>query len=274
MVASKAFRFGVVVTPENDEQWLATARRAEDLGYDTLLMPDGLQLLSPFTSLAAAAIATSKLRVGPYVLASPLRTPYQAAWDAHSLTVLSGGRFELGIGTGRPEVREFAERIGLPFGTAGERLAQVEQTVALLRELDGERHTPVLMAASGPKALALAGRVADTVAIAANPIAPHDEVAAMAAAVREAAGDRAGELELAMNLFVVGEEVPPWVRQFTGFDAATLIEHDSLAMLRGDTATMADELRRRRDLIGASYISVNGAFLEALAPVVERLAGT
>ena len=42
----------------------------------------------------------------------------------------------------------------------------------------------------------------------------------------------------------------------------------------GDTAEMVDELQRRREQIGVSYISVNGAFFEQLAPVVERLAGT
>jgi probable F420-dependent oxidoreductase len=274
MVTSTPFRFGVVATPDGGpERWVATARRVEQLGYSTLLMPDGLQLLSPFSSLAVAASATSTLRVGTFVLASPLRTPYAAAWDAHSLSVLTGGRFDLGIGTGRPAVKEFAERIGLSFGTAAERLGQVEQTLALLRDLDGEQHTPVLMAASGPKALALAGRVADTVTIAAGALAPRADVEAMAAAIRAAAGDRSEQIELAMNLFVVGDQVPPWVAQFIGADAAALIAHDSLTMLRGSTVEMVDELRRRRDTIGVSYISVNAAFFEQLAPVVERLTG-
>jgi probable F420-dependent oxidoreductase len=274
MATNKPFRFGVVATPDGGaEQWITTARRIEELGYSTLLMPDGLQLLSPFPSLALAASVTTNLRVGTFVLASPLRTPYAAAWDAHTLTVLTDGRFDIGIGTGRPAVREFAERIGLPFGTGAERLAQVEQTLTHLRELDGERHTPVLMAASGPKALALAGKVADIVTIAAAPLAPRSDVEAMAASIRAAAGDRADELELAMNVFVVGDDVPPWVRQFVGADAATLIAHDSLTMLRGSTVEMADELQRRRDSFGTSYISVNALFFEEFAPLVARLSG-
>jgi probable F420-dependent oxidoreductase len=274
MVTGKPFRFGVVATTDGGPQrWVATARRVEELGYATLLMPDGLQLLSPFPSLAVAASVTTTLRVGTFVLASPLRTPYAAAWDAHSLSVLTDGRFDIGIGTGRPAVREFAQRIGLPYGTGAERLAKVEQTLAHLRELDGDRHTPVLMAASGPKALALAGQVADTVAIAGAALASRTEVQAMAASIRAAAGNRADEIELTMNLFVVGDEVPPWVSQFVGVDGDTLIANDSLTMLRGNTIEMADELQRRRDTIGTSYITVNGAFLEQLAPVVERLAG-
>ena len=45
-------------------------------------------------------------------------------------------------------------------------------------------------------------------------------------------------------------------------------------MLRGSLDEMAEELRRRRDAFGTSYISVNQAFYEELAPVVEKLTGT
>ena len=272
--ATRPFRFGVVATPQGPpEQWLATARRVEQLGYSTLLMPDGLQLLAPFPSLAVAASAPTSLRVGTFVLASPLRPVRSAAWEAHTMSVLTGGRFELGIGTGRPEVRDFAEQLGLPFGSAAERLGQVEDTVARLRELDGDRTTPVLMAAGGPKARELAARVADVVTLAAPPLAGRDEYAVSAAHLRAAAGNRADRIELAMNLFVVGDEVPSWARGFMGVGAAELIAHRSLTMLRGSVAEMVDELQRRRDQLGVSYISVNGAFLEQFAPLVERLTG-
>jgi hypothetical protein len=91
--------------------------------------------------------------------------------------------------------------------------------------------------------------------------------------LRAAAGARAEEIELAMNLFVVGDEVPPWTKDFIGADMADLVAADSLTLLRGDVDAMVDELQRRREAFGTSYISVNGAFYEALAPVVERLAG-
>jgi probable F420-dependent oxidoreductase len=270
----RPFRFGVVATPQGPpEQWLSTARRVEQLGYSTLLMPDGLQLLAPFPALAVAATATTSLRVGTFVLASPLRPPRSAAWEAHSLGVLTGDRFELGVGTGRPEVRAFAEQLGVPFGSAAERLQQVADTVTHLRELDGERRTPVLIAAGGPRARELAARIADIVTLAAPPLADEDAYAAMAAHLRSAAGERAEGIELAMNLFVVGDEVPPWARGFLGVGADELIAHRSLTMLRGSVTEMSDELQRRRDAFGVSYVSVNGAFLEQLAPVVQRLAG-
>lgn len=274
-IPAKPFTFGVVATPQGGpEQWIAAARRVEELGYASLLMPDGIQLLSPFPSLTLAAHATEHLRVGTFVLAGPLRTPYQAAWEAHSVSVLTGGRFDLGIGTGRPAVRAAAATVGLPYGSASERLAQVEQTVATLRELDGDAvRTPILMAAGGPRSRALAARVADTVTLAADALAPRSELEAMAASVRAEAGERAAEIELAMNIFVVGEELPPWTEKFIGADAKSLIEADSMTMLRGTTDEIVDELQRRRETIGVSSISVNQAFFEQLAPVVERLSG-
>jgi probable F420-dependent oxidoreductase len=273
-VTTTPFRFAAQSAPLDGQQWLTLARRAQDLGYSSLLMPDGLQLPSPIPSLAVAAGATTTLRVGTWVLASPLRAPRLAAWDAHTLSLLSDGRFELGIGTGRPEV--VADAVGLygpPELTGAQRLAQVEQTIDELRTLDGDRHTPVLIAAGGPKARALAAAKADIVTLAAGPLADRQTVAELVAEVREAAGDRGAGLEFAAPIFVVGEEAPPWVERFTGSDMATLIGRDSLMILRGSPAQMAEELQRRRESLGISYYSVNATFIEEFAPVVELLAG-
>jgi len=268
----RAFRFGAVVAPDDEvKRWRDTVHRVADLGYSTVLMPDGLQLHAPFPSLAVAAEVEPRVRVGTFVLAGPLRQPRMVAWEAHTLSLLSGGRFDLGLGTGRPAVREWTEAMGLPFGSAEERLDQLATTVDELRALDGDQHTPVLVAASGPKALAVAGARADAVTLAAGPLATRAEVAAMAARVRDAAGER--DVELAMNVFVVGDEVAPWVRDFVGVDAETLIAHDSLYLLRGTTDDMVAELQRRRDAFGVSAVSVHWTSMEALAPVVQALTG-
>jgi alkanesulfonate monooxygenase SsuD/methylene tetrahydromethanopterin reductase-like flavin-dependent oxidoreductase (luciferase family) len=266
------FRFGVVAAPRGPgEQWLATARRVAALGYGTLLSPDGVGLHAPFPALGAAAGAVPGLRVGTFVLAAPLRAPRQAAWEGHSLTALSGGRFEFGIGTGRPDARAEAESFGRPWGTGAERLAAVRDTVAALRELDGPgRRTPVVVAAGGPRALELAAAHADVVALAARPLTPPGEVAAMATAVRERAGHR--DVELMTNLFVVGEEIPPWTRRVIGTDPAELFRRGSLAALRGTPRQMADELRRRRDEVGVTRYAVDLSFADALAPAVALLA--
>lgn len=271
---SRAFRFGVVGTPQRGGAvWRATARRVEQLGYSTLLMPDGLQLLSPLPSLAMAA-GVADLRVGTFVLAGPMRPPRSTAWEAHSLSVLTDGRFELGIGTGLPTVEQATQRLGLPYGSAAQRLLQVAETIGHLRELDGtDRHTPVLIAAGGPKSRELAAAKADIVTFAAGPLASRDEIAAMAGDLRALAGHRADDIELAINIFVVGDDVPPQAARYIGADAAALAAADSLTMLRGSVGQMADELQRRRDLLGTSYVTVSAAFSEELAPVVEKLTG-
>jgi alkanesulfonate monooxygenase SsuD/methylene tetrahydromethanopterin reductase-like flavin-dependent oxidoreductase (luciferase family) len=271
---AKPFRFAVQAAAQDREQWLATARRAEELGYSALLVPDGMQLLSPLPALALAAGATTSLRVGTFVLASPLRPPRLAAWDAHTLSVVTGGRFELGIGTGLPEVaRQAVDLTGQPALSGPERLARAEQTIDDLRMLDGDQHTPVLMAASGPRARAVAAAKADIVTLATGPLAGREDVARLTAEIRDAAGDRASQIEFMQPIFVVGDEVPPWVERFFQADAAALRAHDSLQMLRGSVQEMADELRRRRDALGVSYFSVNAAFSEHLAPVAGLLAG-
>ncbi|GAB2567922.1 LLM class flavin-dependent oxidoreductase [Kribbella endophytica] len=274
-MTDKRFRFGIVATPADGspDQWTKTVRRAAELGYSTVLMPDGLQLLSPFPSLAMAA-AVADIRVGTFVAAAPMRTPYAAAWDAHTLTVLTDGRFEFGIGTGRPGTDKFAEKLGLPYGTGAERLQQVRETLDHLAELDGDRHTPVIMAAGGPKSLALAAERADVVSIAKGALTPPAEVIQLADELRTLAGDRADDIELALNLFAAGDgELPPWTKMATGVEPEALRATDSLMLLPGGPRQMADELLRRREVLGASYISVNSAYLEELAPVVEILAG-
>src|SRR5262249_28868132 len=163
---------------------------------------DGLQLPSPMPTLAFAAAATERLRVGSFVLASPLRPPMLTAWEAHSMTLLTGGRFEFGIGTGHQgNVRQAVEVIGKPQTTPAQGLDQVEQSVDRLRELDANKHTPVLMAISGRRALALAAAKADIVTIAIGPLGSREDMARLAGELRSAAGSRASSIELLLNVF-------------------------------------------------------------------------
>jgi alkanesulfonate monooxygenase SsuD/methylene tetrahydromethanopterin reductase-like flavin-dependent oxidoreductase (luciferase family) len=187
--------------------------------------------------------------------------------------VLTDGRFDFGIGTGRPAAAQFAAELGLPWGTAQERREQLIETLDHLTKLDGERRTPIMLAAAGPKSLALAAERADIVSIAKPATAPREEVATLARELRELAGSRADDIELAMNLFAAGNgELPVWTKQATGIDAEELAKSDSLMLLPGTPQEMADELLRRRDDFGATYISVNATYLEELAPVIELLA--
>ncbi len=266
---TRPFRFGVVAPIQTElPAWRDRVCRIADSGYSTLLMPDVPRWQpAPGPTLAVAAALTG-LRVGTWVYASPLRPPWSTAWEAHSLSVLTEGRFEMGVGTGRPGIEDELRDLGLPVVPPGERLARVRETVTALRDLDGPgRHTPVVMAVRGPKAQALAAEVADTVTFASVPGEPRVEVARLARDFRAIR-----DVELALHVSVVGGTVAPFMAP-PGTDPAALRAVDSLAVLPDDPAAAAEEIQRRREEIGFSYFVFGADCADALAPVVAELAG-
>ena len=290
MSGERRFRFGAVAGfGRTGREWAATARHIEQLGFSTLLCPDGTGMFAPFQALSAAAVATSTLRLGSYVLAAPLRTPGEVAWQTASLDVLSEGRFELGLGAGRPAAERDAARLGLPFGTPAERVTRIQQTIEAVRtryaasdeasKTDGVRgvqrpRPPVLIAGTGSRMLHLAAREADILALGLPPQSTADDLAAKADQVRAIAGHGFDRLELNLNIALVGDEIPPQAASWLGADPQALIRGGSITVLAGSARQMADTLLRRRDRSAVSYISVNAQFADAFAPVVELLAGT
>src|SRR6202012_5301498 len=179
---TRPFRFGVVAPIQTElPTWRDRVRRIADSGYSTLLMPDVPQWQpAPGPALAVAAALTD-LRVGTWVYAAPLRRPWNVAWEAHSLSVVTEGRFEMAIGTGRPGIEDELRGLDLPVVPPGERLSAVRAAVTSLRDLDGpDLHTPVVMAVGGPKARALAAELADTVTFVTSPHHTRAEVVQMA----------------------------------------------------------------------------------------------
>jgi alkanesulfonate monooxygenase SsuD/methylene tetrahydromethanopterin reductase-like flavin-dependent oxidoreductase (luciferase family) len=266
---TRPFRFGVVAPLTTDlPTWRDRVRRIADSGYSTLLMPDVPQWQpAPGPTLAVAA-TLADLRVGTWVYASPLRPAWSTAWEAHSLSVLTDGRFEMGVGTGRPGIEDELRELGLPVVPPSERLAQVRETVTALRDLDGpDLHTPVVMAVRGPKAQALAAEVADTVTFALLPGESRAEVARLARDIRALQ-----DVELALHVSVIGDAVAPFMAP-PDTDPTALRAVDSLAILPDDPAAAAEEIQRRREEIGFSYFVFGADVADALAPVVAELAG-
>lgn len=265
----RPFRFGVVAPLMTDvPTWRDRARRIADSGYSTFLVADfPLTQPAPAPMLATVAALTD-MRVGTWVYASPLRPAWLTAWEANSLTLLTDGRFEMGIGTGRPGIEDELRDRGIPGVPAPHaRLAGVRQTVEALREFDGpERHTPVAMAVQGPKARALAAEVADIVTFALGD-QPRDEVALLASEFR---GDEGPELALAVP--VIGDYVAPHMAPPTT-DPAALRAVDALTVLPEDPAAAIEEIQRRREEIGFSYFVFGADYAEKFAPVVAKLAG-
>src|SRR3954470_11171166 len=119
-------RTAVVATPgAPGPAWGELVHGLEAGGWGTLLVPDTLWTASPFPALAAAAAATTRLRLRTWVVAAPLRTPGALVREVSALQLLSGGRFELGVGPGRPEAQAEAQRLGATWGSAVARVRPV-----------------------------------------------------------------------------------------------------------------------------------------------------
>lgn len=188
------------------------ALRAERLGFESLWVNDHLRspgrlgdepTFDALTTLAALAPMTSRARLGTVVLSASYRPPALAAKMATVLDVISGGRLELGLGTGSHE-EEHAE-YGYPFPPRGERTAGLRRALAVIEamldspegaSLEGELtqapnmpapvqrpRPPLHLAAHGPVLLRLAGRRADGVIAA---FCPPQELAARLAIAEEA----------------------------------------------------------------------------------------
>ena len=288
----------VAATARSGEEWAEKARRIESTGYATLLVPDGLRYtLAPLPALTAAAMATRTLRVGTYVIANDYRNPVQLAKDVATVDLLSGGRFELGIGAGRPDAAEDNRMLGIPFDSGAVRVERLAESIALLKALlSGETGTatgpryaaanaqisprpvqqprpPILVAAGKRRLLELAAREADIIALGIPPTEPEARVAERIAWIREAAGSRFDQIELNLNLMAVGQQVPRYVAMQMNLTAEGLARAGAVAALTGTTDEMVDTLQRRREKFGISYLAVSDELMEALAPVVERLAG-
>jgi 5,10-methylenetetrahydromethanopterin reductase len=203
---------------------------AERLGYDTAWITDShLICRELWVTLAACAVATSRIRLGPGVTVPHSRHVSVTASAAATLHDLAPGRVVLGVGTGGSS----AQTMGLSLAAVG-KAATLERTALALRRLlrgesarfdtgidgrlawlDGPRAIPLYLAGSGPRMLETAGRLGDGVLVYAT-VAP--EVLAVAiervAAGARAAGRDPGELDVAL-----------WAPMSIGRDRARAPDH-------------------------------------------------
>jgi len=265
----RPFRFGIVAGHVPDIAALtALVRRAEEFGFDTFLTPDPMGQHDPLTVLSGVA-ATTRLRFGTFVLAAPFRDKHMLAWQARTLHTLSGGRFELGLGTGRPGAEQITARLGREFGSASQRLAMLAETIAEVKQ--DEDRPKLLLAGSGPKLLGLAGREADILNLSWAPSTTVPEGDVVIERFRQAAGDRVDDIELNLNLISVGNEPAPWVEKFIGATTAELAERGAVTVLPGTPDENALRLRELRERWGVSYITVNADFMAQFAPIIPML---
>ncbi len=315
MTQLRKFRFAVQLSKAPDataRSWADQARRAEDLGYSTLLMPDHFgDQLAPVPALMAAADATSTLRIGTLVFDNDYRHPVVLAKEAATLDLLSGGRLELGLGAGW--MRSDYDESGIAYDVPGVRVDRFAEGVAVvtgLLESDGPfsfsgphytvtEHTllprpvqrprpPLILGGGGRRVLTLAAQHGDIVSINVDlragtggpetaPNASPDATRQKVAWVREAAGPRFDDIELNCLIgFVMITDDAPSIAQAMGptfgIEPADAL-HVPVALI-GTLDEMVEELQWRREEYGISYFSVEADVWESLAPVVSRLAGT
>jgi probable F420-dependent oxidoreductase len=271
-----ALRFAAGVTATSDFPTIAAAcAAAEDGGFDTFTRPDHLlaegtlgapsgTLHECFTTLAALASRTTRIRFVPVVACNSFRHPPLLARMVASLDVLSGGRMELGIGAGWHR-REY-EAYGYAFPPMPERLARLREAIAVMKRLwtgepvdhDGPHYRlraarctptplqqprpPLLVGGGGPGLLAIAAAEADVVNVvppASHGAADREEVRRFTLArfkkkattvrrLAEEAGRDPGSLTLSAIFFV----------QMTEDAAATRQVHQAIAARYG--LTLAD----------------------------------
>jgi len=268
-VTDNDISFGLILPPTGTgREWVEAVRKVEQQGWTSLLIPDTLWTPSPFLALAAAAAATTTLRLRTWVIAAPLRSPTVVARDASTLQQLSDGRFELGIGTGRPEAEQEAEQLGVPWGTAAERIGQVQQVIAAVREK--VRPTPqVVVTAAGPRMLAAAAASADRIGLALPPLATEPDLRIAVDKVKSMAP---GPLGLSLQVSGLAGRLPDWLIDF-GLDPQVLTNARAVGMLTGDAPQMADTVRRRHDELGLDEVVVPGELADDFAPVISLLRG-
>jgi probable F420-dependent oxidoreductase len=313
MSKAHPLRFGVAAeSAPSAELWANLVQKAEDLGYATFLLADHfVNEFPPIVALMAAADATKRLRVGSFVFDNDFRHPVLLAKEVATLDLLSGGRFELGIGAGWHR-REY-EQVGLPFDSAGIRISRLEEAVHIIKAFFTQEtvtfagkyytvtdvkafpkplqrpHPPLFMGGGGKRFLSLAGREADIIGLhlkvnddgTVEPSERSGEALAQKIAwVRQAAGERfeAIELNLLIGIIIITQDQRQAAEELIrphgkpGVTAEQLLA--SPYLLIGSVEQIVERIQKLHEQFGISYFVIDSEQMEVFAPVVARLSGT
>ncbi|MFP6816626.1 MAG: TIGR03621 family F420-dependent LLM class oxidoreductase [Pseudomonadales bacterium] len=267
------------------------------------------QVLAAVPAMAMAAEATSTLKIGCRVFCCSYRPATVLVKEAMTIDFLSDGRFELGLGAGW--IQGEYDAIGVAYDDIGRRIDRLEETIEIAKahrtggiiDFKGEQaravgfegsprpvgEVPIMIGGGSPRVLRLAGREADIASINFNNRAGRtggDNVAALSTAkgtldkigwIRQGAGDRFDDIELEIGIYfgavtdrqtktaeAMGRELGMDLDTFLAFPHA----------LVGSIDYMCEELERRRELYGFSYVSILDRCVDGFAPLVARLSGT
>jgi F420-dependent oxidoreductase-like protein len=221
------------------DAWATTvdlARHAEALGFEsawvfdhftTVPEPTDEITFESFSTLSALAMATERVRLGHMVICTGFRNPALTAKLASTIDVISGGRFEVGIGAGWKDDEWIAYGFGFP--TTNERLARLGDDLEVITRMLGpgratyageyarvdgainvpkgiQDHIPIIVGGNGPNVtMRLAARFADELNLVFRPL---DEIPGLMATARQ----RCEEIDrdpatLRLSMYVADPEV-------------------------------------------------------------------
>lgn len=318
MATTRPFRFGMLAeNVHSREELLTTARNTEQAGYATFLIRDHLveepfgHQLAPLTTLSMVAAATNTLRVGSMVFDNDYRPPVMLAKEVATLDMLSGGRFELGLGAGF--LKAEYDHAGIPFDAPGVRVDRFEEALRVLKGCFAEApltysgnhytvsnfdsfpkpvqrpHPPIMVGAAGRRMLSIAARDADIIGLLTvstnNGVLSEGPTGRLAESVarqiewiRQAAADRFREIELSLMCSVVitdhryrAAEELAVRRGWSGISTEQVLEMPSIFI--GSVEEIIHDMQERRERYGISYYVIRDSAMELVSPIVAKLAG-
>ena len=272
------------------------AQRVEALGYDSLWLPDHLiaregevPRLEAWEALAALAMVTTRIRLGPLVSPVSFRHPAVLAKMAATLDHISAGRVILGLGAGG--MPEEHRQFGLHLGTPRERAERLEEAARLVRSLlngtisdftgkyygtRGARalptpvqsRVPFLIAGTGQRIRHIAAQLADMWNGIGLPSAISRNVQDLRQQVSAAGRDPASVMATASFRLIIREDEEAIARRIAELDTSWRVDPYRIV---GDVPTVVRQLR--------SYVraGVLGLIVQVPAPfdltTLEHLAG-
>ncbi|MEK9748845.1 MAG: TIGR03621 family F420-dependent LLM class oxidoreductase, partial [Pseudomonadales bacterium] len=250
-----------------------------------------IQGLAAVPAMAYAAAVTKSIRIGCRVFCVDYRLPVVLAKEAMTIDLLSNGRLELGLGAGW--LKDEYEAVGLTMDTPGTRISRLEDVIRAVKaycvedelavnnesvkwnEFQGlpkpvqTPHPPIMIGGGSKRVLTLAGETADIVSFNFNNrqgvIGPDGVQMSTAAEtakkldwIKAGAGDRFDQIELEIGAYFtfVTDQPDPIVSMFSqnfGLPEDEMRQHPHA--LFGGVSAICDELERRREAYGISYIT-------------------
>jgi probable F420-dependent oxidoreductase len=292
--------------------WVSELRRLEALGFDTVAISQhvtkGWQL-GLVAAMAFAAASTARLRVLSLVAQNDLHHPALLAKDIATIDALSGGRVELGLGTGW-QADDYTA-LGLTFNSGGTRIGRLAEALEIIRryfafdsvDFAGDHYQitnmealprcvqrpnpPILVGAGSPRMLELAGRTADIVGIHAGMSGKAIDRTAIAdltagsieakiervRAAAAAAGRSAPRFQFSCYVVRVTdspESSGPRSSWASHVEAQADVLRDSPAILVGTAAECADRVIEWSERFGISYWNL-GPDVDAASRILDRL---